>query len=196
MEERYPLRQVSVRLCLAEAEPLYDTRPIDSPERAVEVMAKMMAELDREHLCVVSLDGQNRPICMNVASIGTVNASLARPADLMKSAILSNAASFFLIHNHPSGRLEDGDPVRPSREDRTVTRRMAAVGELLGIPLLDHVIVSAGTGDTYSFRERDPSLFQASLRQAFSDVILEKPRPYRGKKKEKDLGRNFHHGRR
>ena len=64
----------------------------------------------------------------------------------MKSALLSSAAAMILVHNHPSG-----DP-SPSPEDLTITRRLKEAGELIGIPVLDHIII--GNGEFVSFVER------------------------------------------
>jgi DNA repair protein RadC len=73
---------------------------------------------------------------MDIVSIGTLTASIAHPREIFKSAILKNAASIILSHNHPSG-----DPA-PSREDTQLTERVAKAGEILGIKLLDHIIIA------------------------------------------------------
>ena len=71
MEEMFELRQVRVQL--REAEPVYSTDQISSPEDAVRVMSDTLAMMDREYCCVVNLDNHNRPINFNVVSIGDVN---------------------------------------------------------------------------------------------------------------------------
>ena len=76
----------------------------------------------------------------------------------MKSAILSNAASIMLAHNHPSGDCT------PSRQDYELTARLAEAGKLLEIPVLDHLILG-GDGDRYSFREHNPELFSGPYRK-------------------------------
>ena len=101
---------------------------------------------DREILSVLCLDAQNQPNCFNVASIGALNTTRTRPADILKAAILSNALGLVLIHNHPSGELE------PSPEDIEFTRAVQQACELIEIELYDHLIV---TDDGFtSFRER------------------------------------------
>jgi DNA repair protein RadC len=70
--------------------------------------------------------------------VGSVNASIVHPREVFKGAIALSAASLLVAHNHPSG-----DPA-PSEEDLALTRRLREAGELLGIPLLDHVIVGEG----------------------------------------------------
>ena len=68
--------------------------------------------------------------------IGSLNASIVHPREVFRPAILASAASIIVAHNHPSG-----DP-EPSEEDLSITRRLAEVGELLGIGLLDHVVIA------------------------------------------------------
>jgi DNA repair protein RadC len=82
---------------------------------------------------------------LEVISIGTLSASLCHPREIFAPAIVASAAAIIAIHNHPSG-----DPT-PSAEDRDVTRRLQRAGEILGIPLADHVVVSES--GFFSFRE-------------------------------------------
>jgi DNA repair protein RadC len=92
------------------------------------------------------LNAKHRALGVHVVAIGTLTACQVHPREVFKAAILANAAAVILAHNHVSGDAE------PSRADRDLTRRIADAGELLGIPLLDHVIV---TVDGYtSLRER------------------------------------------
>ena len=84
---------------------------------------------------------------MNIVSIGTLYSSLVHPREVFKTAILSNAASIILFHNHPSG-----DP-EPSTEDTTITKRIKEAGTLMGIELLDHVIIGS-EGRFYSMKEQ------------------------------------------
>lgn len=95
-----------------------------------------LAHLRKEHCLALLLDAGNRVIGERTVSIGTLQASLVGCREVFREAIREAAAGLILVHNHPSG-----DP-EPSREDVTLTRRLKAVGELVGIPLLDHVIVA------------------------------------------------------
>ncbi len=95
------LKQVDVRLKLVEGNGVYSDKPITNPEEAISVMADVMAGLDREEVCVINLDSKGHPINFNVVSIGTLNSSFVSGRELFKSAILSNAASMILLHNHP-----------------------------------------------------------------------------------------------
>ena len=128
--------------------PLMSEEPIKSPEAAVRVMADTFKDFDREVFCIVNLQSDLRPINMNIVSMGTLNSSLAHPREILKSSILSNAASIMLFHNHPSNHLS------PSREDIELTDRMQQICTLIGIPVMDHIIL--GTGQQYySFKEKD-----------------------------------------
>ena len=129
---------------------------IDTPEKAVSVLAPVLAELDREEVCVVNLDGKGRPINFNVVSIGSVNASLVTGRELYKTAILSNAAGMIMLHNHPSSDLQ------MSVSDRNVTEKMMYASLLLDIAFYDHIIVAGGTGKTFSIRKNVPELFEPS----------------------------------
>ena len=75
-------------------------------------------------------------IGVETVSIGSVTASTTTPRDIFKSAILANAVSIIICHNHPSGNL------KPSDSDVELTRQLVDAGELLGIKVLDHLIVS------------------------------------------------------
>ena len=143
--KRYKLKEVCIRL--AEGHPLYSDVPLSSPTAALDVMRKELSQYDREVLCVVNLNNKLKPINFNIVSMGSINGSVAAIPNILKSGILSNAAGFLLLHNHPSG------DVMPSKEDITTTRRCVEAGKLMDIPCLDHVIVGGSNGDVFSFRE-------------------------------------------
>lgn len=142
----FKLDVVSVRL--VKDAPLLAERRIISPEDAVDVVGKMLCEMDREVVCVVNLKGDNTPINCHIASIGAVNQTMAHPRELLKSSILSNAANIILLHNHPSKNLH------PSKEDTMLTDRMLKITELIGIPLLDHIIVGGDNSEYFSFKAK------------------------------------------
>ncbi|MCI9279102.1 MAG: JAB domain-containing protein [Lachnospiraceae bacterium] len=153
LDEGYSLKQVRVMLKLCEAEPLYSTEQLKGPDQATEVMADALARLDREYCCVVNLDSMLRPINFNVVSIGGISRTLVPVQNVFKAAILSNAAGIMLFHNHPSGSLT------PSREDVLLTQRLVKAGQLMEIPVLDHVIVGGGGTGRCSLRSEHPKLF-------------------------------------
>jgi DNA repair protein RadC len=118
-----------------ESSVLYKNRKVTSPSDAYSLIKEFLDCADREQLIVCSLNTKNQPTTINVVSIGTLNSSLVHPRELFKAAILSNAASIILYHNHPSG-----DP-EPSTEDVNITHRLKECGKLLGIELVDHIII-------------------------------------------------------
>jgi hypothetical protein len=159
----YPLRQVQVRLKVMEGEPLYSASPVNSPQKAAALVTKMLGEMDREYVCLASLDSRAVPLSYHIVTIGGLDICPAPVPNIFKAAILENAASIILFHNHPSG-----DP-SPSIEDRILTEKVAEAGNLMGIPVLDHVIVGSGTGDLYSFREHMPELFAPKAASWYKD---------------------------
>jgi len=96
-----------------------------------------MKHYDREHFKAAFLNTKNQLIRSVTVSIGSLNASIVHPREILKPAISASAASIILVHNHPTG-----DP-SPSREDIEFTKRFARCGELIGIELLDHVIIGS-----------------------------------------------------
>ncbi len=116
---------------------------INKPEVAHDVAIKVleMHERPEEIMALITLDTKNKITGVFVVSTGTINASLVHPREIFKRAMLQNAASIILMHNHPSG-----DP-DPSVEDIEITRRLVEAGNIIGISILDHVII----GDEYNF---------------------------------------------
>jgi DNA repair protein RadC len=90
----------------------------------------------QEHFVALTLDGAQRLIEKRIVTIGTLNSSLVHPREVFADAITDRAAAIVVAHNHPGGSLH------PSGPDLVVTRRLRAAGELLGIKLLDHIIVT------------------------------------------------------
>ena len=109
---------------------------ISEPKDVYDLVKDELASSDREMLISIMLATSNRLIGVETISIGTLNSSETSPREVFKSAILSNAYGIILCHNHPSGELT------PSACDYLITDEMTKVGELLGIKVLDHIIVS------------------------------------------------------
>ena len=146
MNEKYGLDQVAIRM--VKMPPLMSRVPINNPKAAVRLICDTLKEFDRETLVVVNFQSDMKPINMNFVSMGTLDTSPAHPREILKTSILSNASSIMLFHNHPSGSL------LPSRKDVEVTEMMMRACQIIGIPILDHIIV--GTNDRYfSFHEKD-----------------------------------------
>ncbi len=123
---------------------------IRTPKDAVPLL-QSIAHNEQETLVVITLDGNNQVIKMHEVTKGLVNQSQMHPREVFRVAIIDNAVSILMSHNHPSGNLE------PSESDLVATRRMVECSKTLGIPILDHVIVSS-LGFT-SLRERFPAYF-------------------------------------
>ena len=100
---------------------------------------------DREHFIALFLDSRSAVIGINTVSVGTLTESLVHPREVFKGAILANAASLIIAHNHPSGEHF------PSEADLAVTSKLKESGRILGIPLEDHVVI--GTDAFTSFRQ-------------------------------------------
>lgn len=119
---------------------------IQSPSDAVALVNEYIMDEDREILLVVVLNTKNCVTAIHRCHMGTLNASLASPRDVFKTALMNNAAALILAHNHPSG------DVAPSPEDLKLTNLMVEAGQLLQIEILDHIIVGWKDG-YYSFKE-------------------------------------------
>ena len=95
--------------------------------------------LPQEQFGAVYLSTKNQLIAYRTLTIGTINASLAKSREVFRYALRYNAAAVVLVHNHPSGNPE------PSHEDIVVTQRIADAGQIMEIPVLDHIIIGDGT---------------------------------------------------
>lgn len=126
--------------------------PLRAPADVFRFVRNAIGEDSREHFLAIFLDGRHRPIGFQTVSIGTATASLIHPREVFQPAIGIGAVSIIVAHNHPSS-----DP-SPSAEDRKVTERLVKAGELLGIRVLDHLVVT-GVGFT-SLKEESPALFK------------------------------------
>jgi DNA repair protein RadC len=119
------------------------TKKITNPESVFALVSDIL-DKKQEHFVVITLDGANKVVNKHVLFIGTLNASLVHPREVFAAAIEDRAASIILSHNHPSGQLV------PSREDIAITQRLKSGGEILGIEVLDHIIVT--TSGYYSMK--------------------------------------------
>ena len=123
-----------------------------SPADVARFVRALVGTDAREHFVVVMLDGRHRPVAYQVVSVGTATASLVHPREVFQPAVGVGAVAILVAHNHPSG-----DPT-PSAEDREVTDRLLRAGQLIGIPLLDHVVVVER--GYVSLREAQPERFE------------------------------------
>ncbi|KKM95784.1 hypothetical protein LCGC14_1184800 [marine sediment metagenome] len=118
---------------------------VSHPRDVADFVRRKIGRAAREHFFTIWLDGRNRPLASDLVSIGTATASLVHPAQIFQGPLIAGACSIIMAHNHPSGVSS------PSSEDKEVTERLAEVGKIVGVRLLDHVIV--GRADYYSFSE-------------------------------------------
>ncbi len=114
----------------------FEDEPIKSAEDAVRHFASIRA-MPQEVFAVMSLSGANKPIKTRWATVGLLDTNQVHPREVFADPLMDRAASIIVAHNHPSGTLQ------PSPEDLALTQRLQRAGELLGIKILDHLIVSA-----------------------------------------------------
>ena len=134
---------------LVKEAPIMSKTPISNPEDAVRVLGEYLCQMDREVICIINLRTDGVPINCSICSMGSIDQAVSHPREIMKTAILSNAAGIIMMHNHPSSNLN------PSKEDTMITDRMATVCEILGIPLMDHIIVGGDNSNYFSFKEKE-----------------------------------------
>ncbi len=140
----YTVKTVRVRLRVAEP-----PEAVRSAEAAARVARAVFEDLnaDQEHFLVLALSARYRVIGFHVVASGGMDAAQVDARLVFRSALLLGAHSIILVHNHPSG-----DP-EPSADDTRLTARLAHVGGLLGLPVVDHLVL--GHGPRYvSLKER------------------------------------------
>ncbi|HIT45190.1 MAG TPA: DNA repair protein RadC [Candidatus Aphodovivens excrementavium] len=108
---------------------------IKSAQEAFEEF-KYLKDKRQEHFAVLTLDGANRLIDNTVVFVGTLDQSIVHPREIFAKALEDRAAFIVLAHNHPSGSLD------PSPEDEYITEKLKTAGDLMGIKVLDHLIVT------------------------------------------------------
>ncbi len=135
-----PYRVTRYRLLMVKDGSITTTwdRQVRQSKDVADLMAPLVANLDREHFWVLLLNGKNVVGGLNLVSIGSLTAALVHPREVFVGALLGKAASIVLVHNHPSG-----DPT-PSAEDLALTKRLCEVGDLVGIKVLDHIVLGEG----------------------------------------------------
>ncbi len=130
----------------------YHELPIDSPEAVYDLLGAEMRALSQESVRLVLLDNRANLVHIDEVTRGTLNECIAHPRDIFRTVIAWSAASFILVHNHPSGNAS------PSQADIRLTRQLRDAAELLRIEMHDHVIIGSPSTDLqaqpyYSFRE-------------------------------------------
>ena len=112
----------------------YKSKELTNPEKVFKFMRSKIKDYKKERLYAIALN--TRGWTVNEISVGALDSSMAHPREAFSEAIKSNASSVIFVHNHPSGNTE------PSEEDVKLTKRLMKAGELLGIKVLDHIIIT------------------------------------------------------
>ena len=107
----------------------------NSPDQVAAYYMEDMRHLERERVLLILLDAGNRRMNEIILSDGSEHAAFVSVREIFRSALQAGAAGVIMMHNHPSGHPE------PSREDLVLTRKIKEAGEMMGIPLLDHIII-------------------------------------------------------
>ena len=133
-QKTYPKTAAVVSLRMVKDAEVHYNTPITSPKYAARLLHPFFKDLDREHFYVVCLSGQKEVTAINLVAVGGLNGIGIDMRNIFKPAILSNADSIIVAHNHPSG-----NPTF-SKSDLKCTERIDEVGCLLRIDLIDHII--------------------------------------------------------
>jgi len=136
--------RILASLELARRHLVRDVQPLRTQQDVVARLDDIRGR-QQEHFIALSLDGAQRLIAQRTITIGTLDTVLAHPREVFSDPIVDRAASVIVAHNHPSGEA------KPSSKDTTLTQQLAAAGQLLGVPLRDHIIITRT--DVYSFRQ-------------------------------------------
>lgn len=137
------IAELSKRISKASAQ---QSLQIDNPQTVADYYMEDLRHKENEWIMLVMLDNKNRIIKDEIISQGTVNASILSPREIFLMALRNKAVYILILHNHPSG-----DPT-PSKQDIAITKRILEVANLMGIPLIDHIII--GDRKYMSFKEK------------------------------------------
>ena len=134
---------------------IYDHKQekIARPRDIVPIITAVLAtedemDRDKEHFYAVGLDGRHRIKYVELVTLGLLDQAHVHPREVFRRAIMSACSAIIVAHNHPSEQAE------PSREDIEVTQRLKTAGQIIGIEVLDHVVVTTANGH-YSFAENN-----------------------------------------
>ncbi len=163
--ESKPIRRkfISVyRVSLVRDEHLkFEQKNLNNSSEAQSMVRKLIEERgqpDREQFCILLLDTKNKIIGLNIVSTGGLSSASVHPREVLKPAILANAAAIILAHNHPSGELT------PSPQDEAITRRIIQASEIMGITIHEHLIVSLEDDRYFSFAD------QGLIKDAYDEI--------------------------
>ena len=143
----YEIPVISLKIVRDSSVRLTELPLVSDPEKVAGLLHTYMGDSDREHLVAILLNARNRVVGIHTIAMGSTNTIHVAVGESFKAAIVSNAAAMILGHNHPSGEAE------ASPEDVSLTREFVEAGELLDMPILDHVIIGQ-EGEYYSMKQR------------------------------------------
>lgn len=154
------MRDFSVQKLLLVAEETVEYVPsqdVTSPEDIRDICIDMNLHRSPEEIVsMFTFNAKGKVLGYHEISHGTISCSVVNPRDIFKRAMLENASSIALVHNHPS------DCAEPSKEDILVTKRVAEAGRLMEIDLLDHLIITP-SGEFLSLRKERPEVLQREV---------------------------------
>ncbi|MEM9121126.1 MAG: DNA repair protein RadC [Cyanobacteria bacterium P01_F01_bin.56] len=145
-----PAKATSILAAIELGKRVLQSRPpeqtvVDDPSVAAAALSHELMWQSQERFAVLFLDVQHRILGMKVITIGTATETLAHPRDIFREVLKQGATRIVVAHNHPSGSLN------PSEEDIHLTRQLLEAANILGVPILDHLIL--GNGDFSSLRQ-------------------------------------------
>lgn len=120
---------------------------INSTDLVFKYYHNILSNKKQEYFYCIFLDNKKTVISDKNLFIGTLSGSVVHPREIFKEAVINSASSIICVHNHPSGN------VTPSLEDKTLTKRIVYLGQVMGIPVIDHIII--GKNNYYSFYENN-----------------------------------------
>ncbi|MBF0378779.1 MAG: hypothetical protein HQK72_15050 [Desulfamplus sp.] len=128
----------------------FEQKQITTSQQAQGILKRLIetqGNPDREQFCIIMLNSKNQITGLNIVSTGDLSSATVHPREVLKPAVLSNAASLILCHNHPSGNVD------PSSEDIAVTKRIIKAAKIMGITVHEHLIISMYDDGYYSFAD-------------------------------------------
>lgn len=123
-----------------------ELKEYNSPNDIAAFYRQHVKSIDKEEVIILLLDGRNHIICEKKISLGSANSALLSSREVFKEALLYNACGVIVLHNHPSG------DTWPSKEDIMITKELVRAGDIIGIPVIDHIIL--GDENYFSFKEK------------------------------------------
>ena len=136
------------KICMVKENDIeYPDVNISVPQTVADLVTKYVGTPDREMFIVLAVNVRNKITGIHTVSVGSLDTSIVHPREVFKFAILANASSIIVAHNHPSG------DTTPSSDDIELTKRLKQASEILAIDLLDHIVLGHD-GQYLSFRDR------------------------------------------